>query len=428
MRLRRRATAGGGHRPGYNGRVTLSPGFRAFAHRDFRIFWAGQLVSLVGTWMQSVAQSWLVLELTNSPFRLGLIGTLQFTPMLLLSFFAGALADRVPKRRLILATQSVLLVQALLLALLVWHGHVEYWHVAVMATLYGIANTVDMPARQAFIVEMVGKDDLRSAIALNSGMFNGARIVGPAVAGLLIAHWGLAVAFFANALSFVAVIAALLAVRSEGLPHASRGRTLREDIGEGIAYAVRTPHIALVLSLVLAVSGFLFNYNVLVPLLARDVLHEGARGFGLLMSLLGMGAVAGAVALGTRRGHPSVPALVAPALALGAATTCLAAVRDFRVAGVLLVVMGFSGLLFMAGANTTLQLTVPDELRGRVMSLHTLMFAGVTPFGAFLVGSITAGFGVPAGFAITGTCGIVAVLALFARWRAGGRAALAGAP
>jgi MFS family permease len=415
--------------PGYNARVTLSPGFRAFAHRDFRLFWAGQLVSLVGTWMQSVAQSWLVLELTNSPFRLGLIGTLQFTPMLLLSFFAGALADRLPKRRLILATQSVLLVQALLLALLVWHGHVEYWHVAIMATLYGIANTIDMPARQAFIVEMVGKDDLRSAIALNSGMFNGARIVGPAAAGLLIAHWGIAVAFFANALSFVAVLGALLAVRAEGLPHAGRRRrTLREDIGEGISYAVRTPHIALVLSLVLAVSGFLFNYNVLVPLLARDVLQEGARGFGLLMSLLGVGAVAGAVALGTRRGHPSVPALVAPALALGAATTCLAVVRDFRVAGALLMVMGFSGLLFMAGANTTLQLTVPDELRGRVMSLHTLMFAGITPFGAFLVGSIIAAFGVPSGFAITGTCGVVAVLALFARWRAGGRAALAGAP
>jgi MFS family permease len=409
--------------------VTLAPGFRAFAHRDFRLFWAGQLVSLVGTWMQSVAQSWLVLELTNSPFRLGLIGTLQFTPMLLLSFFAGALADRVPKRRLILATQSVLLVQALLLALLVWRGHVEYWHVAFMATLYGIANTVDMPARQAFIVEMVGKDDLRSAIALNSGMFNGARIVGPAVAGLLIAHWGIALAFFANALSFVAVIAALLAVRAEGLPHAGRGRsTLRQDIGEGISYAVRTPHIALVLSLVLAVSGFLFNYNVLVPLLARDVLQAGARGFGLLMSLLGVGAVAGAVALGSRRGHPSVPALVAPALVLGAATTCLAVVRDVRVAGALLMVMGFSGLLFMAGANTTLQLTVPDALRGRVMSLHTLMFAGITPFGAFLAGSTTAAFGVPAGFAITGACGIVAVLALFARWRAGGRAALAGAP
>jgi MFS family permease len=408
--------------------VTLSPGLRAFAHRDFRLFWAGQLVSLVGTWMQSVAQSWLVLELTNSPFRLGLIGTLQFTPMLLLSFFAGALADRAPKRRLILATQSVLLVQALLLALLVWHGHVEYWHVTVMATLYGIANTVDMPARQAFIVEMVGKDDLRSAIALNSGMFNAARIVGPAAAGLLIAHWGIAFAFFANALSFVAVIGALLAVRAQGLPHASRGRTLREDIREGIGYAVRTPHITLVLSLVLAVSGFLFNYNVLVPLLARDVLNEGARGFGLLMSLLGLGAVAGAVALGTRRSHPSVPALVAPALALGAATTCLAAVRDFRVAGALLVVMGFSGILFMAGANTTLQLTVPDELRGRVMSLHTLMFAGITPFGAFLTGSITAAFGVPTGFAITGTCGIVAVLVLFARWRAGGRAALVGAP
>src|SRR6185436_5640153 len=206
---------------------------RAFAHRDFRLFWSGQLVSLVGTWMQSVAQSWLVLELTNSPFLLGLVGTLQFGPVLFFSFFAGAMADRLPKRRLIIATQSVMCVQALLLAALVHRGHVQFWHVAVMAGIYGLANTVDMPTRQAFVAEMVGKESLRSAIALNSAMFNAARVVGPALAGLVIARWGTAVAFFGNGLSFIAVIAALMLLRTEGLPRPRSGRSMRSEIGEG---------------------------------------------------------------------------------------------------------------------------------------------------------------------------------------------------
>src|SRR5438128_9796411 len=188
--------------------------------------------------MQSVAQAWLVLELTNSPFRLGLVGTLQFAPMLVLSFFAGALADRLPKRRLVMVSQSVLFAQALLLAALVRFGHVQYWHVAVLALLYGTANAVDMPARQAFIVEMVGRDDLMNAIALNSSMFNAARIVGPALAGLAIAHWGLPLAFFLNALSFVPVMIVLAALRTEGTPRAPTGRTLREAIHEGVGYAV----------------------------------------------------------------------------------------------------------------------------------------------------------------------------------------------
>src|SRR5882672_7799389 len=180
--------------------------------------------------MQSVAQSWLVLELTNSPFLLGLVGTLQFAPVLFFSFFAGAMADRLPKRRLIIITQSVMGVQALLLAALVYRGHVQFWHVAVMAGVYGLANTVDMPTRQAFVAEIVGKESLRSAIALNSAMFNGARVVGPALAGLVIARWGTALAFFSNGLSFLAVIAALAALHAAGLPRASSGRAMRHEI------------------------------------------------------------------------------------------------------------------------------------------------------------------------------------------------------
>ncbi len=398
--------------------TTYPAPLRAFAHRDFRLFFAGQLVSLVGTWMQSVAQSWLVLELTNSPFRLGLIGTLQFAPVLLLSFVAGAMADRLPKRRLLVATQSVMCVQALVLAVLVYRGHVQYWHVVVMAAVYGVANTVDMPTRQAFIVEMVGRESLRSAIALNSAMFNGARVIGPALAGLVIARWGTALAFFANGVSFLAVIAALLALRAAGLPRPASGRAMRQEITEGVRYALRTPRIALVMSLVMAVSTFFFNYNTLVPLLARDILHQDAHGFGLLMTSVGCGAVAGAIVLASLGAdRPPTNVLVTAALMLGLATMVMASVNSFGLAVALLAVMGFCGMLFMTGANTTVQLSVPDDLRGRVMSLHTLMFAGMTPFGAFLVGSVVEAFGPKAGFFITGAGGSVAVVLVTLLWR-----------
>ena len=391
---------------------------RAFAHRDFRLFFCGQGVSLIGTWMQSVAQSWLVLELTNSPFRLGLVGTLQFAPVLFLSFFAGALADRLPKRRLLIATQSLMCAQALVLAALVTRGHVQYWHVALMAAVYGLANTVDMPTRQAFIVEMVGRESLRSAIALNSTLFNGARVVGPALAGLVIARWGTGLAFFFNGVSFLAVIAALAMLHASGRPRPSSGRSLRDEIAEGLTYALRTPRIAFVLSLVLCVSAFFFNYNTLVPLLARDILHQDAHGFGLLLIAVGGGAVAGAIALaslGTER--PPATVLVGSAVALGVATILVAGVSRFGVAMALLTVMGFCGMVFMTGANTTVQLTVPDELRGRVMALHTLMFAGMTPFGAFLVGTVTEALGARAGFLVTGAGGLVSVVAVSLWWR-----------
>ena len=277
--------------------MALPAGLRALGHRDFRLFWCGQLVSLIGTWMQSVGQSWLVLELTNSPFRLGLIGALQFGPILLFSFLSGAISDRVRKRRLLLGTQTALMLQAFTLAALVWSGHVQFWHVAVLAALYGLATTLDMPSRQAYIAHLVPRGDLMNAIALNSAVFNGARVVGPAVSGLLVARYGTAAAFVMNGLSFIAVIAALAAIRTEGAPSPRRGIGLRAEIAEGVRYAAGTPRVALVMSLLVAVSLFVVNMNVLVPLIARDVLHEGAHGFGLLMAALGLGAVAGSLAV-----------------------------------------------------------------------------------------------------------------------------------
>jgi MFS family permease len=393
--------------------IRLALALRSLAHRDFRLFLSGQLVSLIGTWMQSVGQSWLVLQLTDSPFRLGLVGALQFAPMLLFSFLAGAIADRVRKRRLILCTQTALMLQAFALALLAASGRVQYWHVAVLAALYGLANTLDMPTRQSFIVEMVGKEDLPSAIALNSTMFNGARIVGPALAGMLVDRYGVPIAFALNGVSFVAVLAALLMLETEGRPHVSPASTMRQDIVSGLRYALGTPRVSLVLGLVLLVSLFVINHNTLVPLLARDVLHQDAHGFGLLMAALGGGALVGALALAVLAGvWPALPLLVASALAASALTILVAALRGFWPAAAVLALIGFTQILFMATANTTLQASVPDRLRGRIMILYTFVFAGVTPFGAFFVGAVAELLGVPAAYALAGGLAVAGILTL----------------
>ncbi len=391
----------------------LPSGLRSLAHRDFRLFLSGQLVSLIGTWMQSVGQSWLVLQLTNSAFKLGVVGALQFTPMLFLSFLAGAIADRVRKRRMIIGTQTALMLQAFALAALVWSGQVQYWHVAVLAALYGMANTFDMPTRQSFIVDMVGKEDLYSAIALNSTMFNGARVVGPALAGLLVDRYGVALAFALNGVSFLAVLAALLAMRTEGHPHPSAASTMRQDILSGLRYAVGTPVVSLVLGLVAMVSLFVINHGTLVPLLTRDVLQGDAHEFGLLMAALGIGAMAGALGLAfLTAGRPPLRLLVGSAVATSGLTLGVALIRGFWLAAILLALIGLTQIVFMATANTTLQTAVPDRLRGRIMSLYTFVFAGVSPFGAFFVGSVAQLLGVLAAYAIAGGLSLAGVLGL----------------
>jgi MFS family permease len=395
---------------------------RAFAHRDFRLFWSAQLVSLSGTWMQSLGQAWLVLELTGSPLRLGLISTLQFGPFLVLSVVAGVVVDRFPKRRLLIATQSALLVQAALLATLVATGRVQYWHVAALALVAGVVNTFDMPARQSFIPDMVGKGDLFNAIALNSAAFNAARVVGPALAGLLIARWGVAAAFALNAATFVAPLTALTALGADGTPRPGTGRSVGGEIAEGLLYASRAPRVVLVLALMLGVSLFVFNYNVVVPLLARAVLGQEAHGLGFLMAALGGGALLAAIVLATAGGaRPRLAAIVAAATVLSVATATMAFVRDVWVAAAVLFVMGASGIVFMTSCNTTLQLSAPDELRGRMMALYTLVFVGVTPIGSFVVGSIAEHAGVPAAFLVGGLASLACVVAVAVWWTRSGR-------
>ncbi len=398
--------------------MTFPSGLRALDHRDFRLFWTGQLVSLIGTWMQSVAQSWLVLQLSGSPLKLGLIGTFQFAPVLLFSVVAGAIVDRLPKRRLILATQTLLALQAFTLTALVWTGHVRYWHVAVLALLLGCANVIDMPTRQAFIVEMVGRGDLVNAVALNSAAFNGARIVGPALAGLLIGRFGLAPAFLLNGLSFLAVLGALSLVRAEGAPRPRAATTMGEDVLAGLRYALSTPRVALMLSLVLVVSLCVMNFSVFVPLLARNVLRLDAAGFGFLMAALGVGAVTGALSLATLGGRQTPLRAILLAGVLACLTLLgLAAAPEFHAAVVLLFLTGFFSIVCIASCSTTLQLAAPDELRGRVMSLHTLMFGGSFPLGAFMTGAIAEAFGVAAALVAAAGAGLAGLAAIALWWR-----------
>jgi MFS family permease len=384
--------------------------FGALRHRDFRLFWLGQLVSLIGTWMQSVGQSWLVLELTASPFQLGLVNALQFTPVLLLSALGGALSDRMGKRRILLVTQAAMMLQALALALLVESGRVRYWHVALLAAIYGLGRALDIPARQAFVTDLVGRADLPNAVALNSVVFNGARIVGPGIAGLLIARFDVAFAFFLNAASFIAVLAALWAMRTEGEPHPAGGHGIRQDLIGGVSYAAHTPAVSFTLSLLVVVSLLALNFNVVVPLIARDVLNEGVEGFGLLMSSLGAGAITGGVALAlVRRSRPRLSLLAGSAAVLCAGVMALALAGRFAVAVGVLAVLGCLQIVFTTGCNTILQLTAPDALRGRVMGLYTLAFAGMTPFGSLLVGTLAEHLGVRAACALGGAGGLVAI-------------------
>jgi MFS family permease len=385
----------------------------AFRHRDFRLFWGGQLVSLIGTWMQSVGQSWLVLELTGSPFQLGLVNALQFTPILLLSPVGGALSDRLGKRRILLVTQAAMMAQALVLALLVWSGHIRYWHVASLAAIYGLGRAIDIPTRQAFLTDLVGKPDLPNAVALNSVVVNGARIVGPGVAGLLIARFDVAAAFFLNGASFLAVLAALAAIHAEGHPHPAGRLGIRQGLMGALTYAAGAPPVAFTLALLAVLSLLVINFNVVVPLIARDVLNEGAEGFGLLMSALGVGAVTGGLGVALlRRGRPPLSLLAGSAAVLCVGVMALAMVGQFAVAVAVLAGLGGFQIFFTTGCNTTLQLTTPDALRGRVMGLYALTWAGMTPFGSLLVGTIAEHLGVRAACALGGVTGLLAVGAL----------------
>jgi MFS family permease len=405
--------------PQHRATVRFPSAFRSLNHPDYRLFFFGQLTSQIGTWMQRIGQSWLIMTLTKSAFLLGLITTLQFLPILIFAIFGGALADRLPKRRTMIFTQSAMALQALVLAALVWSHRVQYWHVAVLALVLGLTNTLDTPVMQAFTVDMVeGREDLRNAIALNSATNNGARLLGPAVSGLLVAHYGVALAFFLNGISFVAVIGALAAMRANGLPVRRQERKILLDVREGLAFIFRTPLILFLNLLLLVIGMFVINWSVLIPMLASGVLKLDAQGYGLLMSALGAGALAGAVTMAAQTSSHRVqinPLLVAGVL-LCLATGAMYFVHNFWLALADLALMGFLQILYTADTNSVLQLVTPDGLQGRVMSVYQLVFAGVTPFGALFTGTVIEHTNGSTGFLAASGVGLAGALALIAWW------------
>ncbi len=379
----------------------------ALRHRNFRLFWFGQLVSLIGTWMQSVAQAWLVLLLTHDPIWLGVVAAVQFTPVLVLGLFGGILADMLPKRKTIIGTQAILMVLALILAVLSLTGVVQVWHILVIAFALGLVNAVDMPTRQAIVMDMVGRDDVANAVGLNSAMFNAARILGPAVAGLVIGATGVTACFFLNGLSFLAVIAGLLAMREADLrggARLARPHTLGEvgaNLGEGLRYVRRTPVVLLAVALVGVVSTMGMNFNVLMPVMADDVLHVGAEGFGFLMSAMGLGSLLAALFI-AYLGRPRISVLLVGAFALGALELVLGGIRIFPLALVAVFGAGAGAIAMTATANSAIQLAVPDALRGRVLGVYLTVFAGSTPVGGLLAGWLASSFGTPVALAVGG--------------------------
>jgi len=367
----------------------LDHAFRSLRNKNYRLFWLGQLVSVAGTWMQDVALSWLVLSLTDSPGALGLTMTIRFVPALLFSAYGGILADRLPKRETILVAQAIQMLVALALAVLTSTGAVTVAIIYVLAGLRGIIDAIEGPIRQAFVPEMVGTADLANAVALNSTLFNAARIAGPALGAAIISAAGIAACFYFNAASFVAVIAGLAAMRPDQLypvVRAPRDKTWNQ-LREGFRYARSTPEVMVIFIVLGTIGAFGYNFQTLLPLVTKYLLEAGASTLALLTTAMGAGSVvAGLVA--AYRSRPSQKLLLAAA-ACFVALLVLMGLSEWRwVTTVLLFVMGFTGVLFMTAANTQLQLQVPGHLRGRVMGIYTLLFIGTTPIGSFLIGQL----------------------------------------
>jgi MFS family permease len=360
--------------------------FRSLRVRNYRLYASGQLISLTGTWMQRVAQDWLVLELTNSGTALGLVTALQFAPSLVFGMWGGILADRSDKRKLLFVTQSGIALTALLLGLLDVTGVVAYWHVLVLATVLGVITSVDMPTRQSFVVEMVGKDELTNAVAINSTTFNAGRILGPALAGVMITAVGTGWAFIANAASSIAVLGALVAMRPAELFPARPVARAKGQLREGLRYVRGRPDLRLTMVLMFAVGTFGLNFQITSALLAKQVFHRGASGYGVLSTSLAIGACVGAVLATRRTKRPTTHFLLVTATAFSAAEIVSGMLPTFWLSAALLIPTGLAMLSVTTAANSHVQLGVEPTMRGRVMALYLICFMGGTPLGAPIVG------------------------------------------
>jgi MFS family permease len=398
----------------------LPVGLSALSHRNYRLFFFGQLISVTGTWMQTMAQAWLVLKLTGSAFDLGLINVFQFAPVLVLGLVGGVLADRFPKRTVLVITQASSGMLSAILGILVFTNAVQLWHVYALALALGIVKAFDMPTRQAFVVEMVGKEDLVNAVALNSAVFNAARLIGPALAGIVLGVVGIAACFGVDAISYLAVIAGLLMMRIEPFK-GIRPRAGIKELREGLAYVKMTPAVLLPIAIIGFMATFALNFKVWLPLLAENDFHIGASGFGLLYSMVGAGSLVGALFIAFIGREPRRSLMLVTAVMIGVLEVGLAVVSAIPLSLVfallLLPGMGFCNTTTSAMANTLVQMITPDHLRGRVMSVYTTVFGGTAPFGSLMTGSTAKLFGTPVSIAIGGI--ITAIATIIAAMLAG---------
>jgi len=393
-------------------RSRVAMAVRALRHRNFQLFFAGQLISLIGTWMQTVAQSWLVYRITGSTLLLGTVGFASQFPVFLVAPLGGVVADRANRQRVVIGTQVASMVLAFVLAALTLTNRIQVWEIMVLAAGLGIVNAFDIPARQAFLMDMVGREDLMNAIALNSSMFNGARVIGPAIAGVVVAWVGEGWCFFGNAVSYIAVIAGLLMMKiTHPVKLAAEGSPL-EHILEGFRFAANATPIRAILLLLGLVSLVGMPYSVLMPVFAKEILHGGARELGWLMGATGIGALFGALTLAARAGLKGLGRVIALcAGGFGVSLIAFAASKVFWLSLILLLPVGFTMMVQMASTNTLLQSMVPDRMRGRVVALYTMMFMGVAPFGAFFAGAIAHHLGAPWTVAIGGVACIAGAAA-----------------
>jgi MFS family permease len=397
--------------------MKLSLMLRALRYRNYRLFFVGQGISLIGTWMEAIAMGWLVYRLTNSAFMLGAVGFMSQMPSFLLTPFAGVYVDRLDRRSIMIGAQTLSMMQAFALAALVLTGKIEVWHIIALSLLLGLINAFDAPARQAFVLEMIDtREDLGNAIALNSIMFNGARLIGPSIAGVVIAAAGEGVCFLANGVSFIAVIAALLAMRMRPSVPVERHANILHGLKEGIVYALGSLPIRLILLLLGLVSVVGMPYGVLMPVFATDILKGGPQIFGFLMSASGVGALTGAAYLAARKtvvGLGRQIAIASGILGLGLVAFSLS--RSLALSMVFLFFVGFGMIVHAASSNTVLQMVVDDDKRGRVMSFYTMAFMGMMPFGSLLAGTLASRIGAPATMLAGGVSCIAGSLAFAVR-------------
>lgn len=396
---------------------TITANFPALKHRNFRLFWIGQCFSLIGTWMQNIGQSWLVWELTHSAMKLSIITMVQFLPMMLFSIPFGTLIDKFPKKKMLIFTQTSMMILALVLATLTYFKVVEYWHLIVLGVLLGFINTLDMPTRQAYMSEIVEKKDLMNAVALNSSIYNLARIIGPGIAGVMIGLFGIAICFYLNALSFLAVIAGILMINAPTVALVKRGKNLfsgsYKEAKEGLVYIFHKPVLWMPLLLLAFVTIFIMNFNTIIPIFAADDLGMDASGYGLLMTVMGIGSFTGAMTVAMKhKAGPKTSYQLAGAIGSSIFLILLGLSKNITLIWILLVLIGFSSSVFVAMINSALQLNSEDHMRGRVMSIYSMVFIGFIPFGSLYSGTLMELFGASGCMIISGTIGTLACLSV----------------